>query len=187
MMKFQRMIRYTTLILLALCLVTAAAAETVTGLAGEWVYRDIPDVTVLTLNEDGTAYYAGTDLTWLDEGLDILLTDSEGAVFQLVYAIEGANMVVWLPSVYTRDAETGEAGSIVGTWKVGGDSLSSFVFREDGQFAEDDVFAGNYVIDPENGRITLQYQDGFFKDTVMLYALEGDTLLIEYPWVLTRR
>lgn len=184
-MNLQRMTRFLSILICLVLLAAAGMAET--ALEGEWTYRDNPGVTVLNLEEDGTAVYAGQDLTWADEGEDILLTDAEGAAFRMPYEADGDILTVWLPSLFTRISEIGSEGQILGTWKAVGTSESSYVFTEGGQFLEDGMFTGTYLDDPENGRVTLKYAQGMFEDTLILYSFDGDTLVIAYPWKLIRK
>lgn len=184
-MKFQRMLRAFSAMLLFLFLVSAFAEGS--GLIGEWVYPNDPEVTVLTLKEDGFAFFGGQELTWQDKGDELLLTDGADASFRLVYAPSESGMTFWLPARYTRISQIGFDGEIVGTWAAEGESLSSFVFTEDGRFLEDGVFTGSFVQDSERGRITLKYLQGLFEDTVILYSFDGSALVISYPWILSRK
>ena len=68
----------------AVCLILflfipAAGLAAETALCGEWVFADLPGKTVIRLNEDGSAFYGGQNLTWDDTEEGLLLTDAEGA------------------------------------------------------------------------------------------------------------
>ena len=186
-MKLQRIFRTIAVILLILCFASTSMGASGTELAGEWVYEYSPEVTVLTLREDGSAFYAGTDLTWQITDGAITLTDADNASFNLPYELTDDIMTVWLPAQFSRISEIGADGKILGTWKALGGSGSSFVFTEEKQFLEDGAFTGTYVDDPETGRVTLQYAQGMFEDTMILYSFDGDILVIAYPWKLIRK
>ncbi len=186
-MKGPRLNNVIVLVLVFLCLMILPALAENVDLNGEWVYKDDPETTLMTLNANGTALYAGTDLTWqISEGC-IRLTDAENASFDLPFEMTGDVLTVWLPTQYSRISEIGAAGELLGTWKALGESGSSFIFTQEKRFLEDGVFTGNYVDDPEQGRVTLQYVQGMFADTTILYSFDGDLLAVGYPWKLIRK
>lgn len=176
-------------VLLVFCLMLSFAAgvfaeEAGFSLSGEWVFTDIPENTVMILNDDGSAVYGGQDLLWEDQGDALLLTDEAGESLRILYSRTEKGITVWLPSVFERVSEIGDEGEIIGTWKALGESQSSFVFMEDGRFLEDGVFAGDYTHDAENARITLKYRDPF-ANTDIYYAFADEALVVYYPWSLT--
>ena len=186
-MKVQRLNHILALVLVFLCLMTLPVLAENNDLTGQWVYKDDPETILMTLNEDGTALYAGTDLTWeLTEGA-IRLTDADNASFEMPYELTDDILMVWLPTQYNRISEIGASGELLGTWTALGESKSSFVFTQEKQFLEDGAFTGTYVDDPETGRVTLQYAQGMFEDTMILYSFDGDILVIAYPWKLIRK
>lgn len=171
-----------------LCLMVLPVMAENANLAGEWVYKDTPETTVMTLNADGTALYAGTELTWQEADGAIVLTDAEGAAFSMPCEMTDGILTVWLPTQYSRVSEIGSGEELLGTWKaLGENNGSSFVFTETKQFLEDGVFTGTYVDDPEHGCVTFQYAQGMFADTMILYSFDGDLLVIGYPWKLIRK
>lgn len=173
---------------LALSFAAAVAAESETAsLVGEWVFTDIPENTVMILNEDGSATYGGQELVWEDQGDTLLLTDAAGESLRVLYVRTEKGITVWLPSVFSRISEIGGEGEIIGTWTAPEPSQSSFVFMEDGQFLEDGVFVGTYENDAENARVTLKYND-YFADTEIFYEfLEDGMLAVYYPWSLSQK
>ena len=182
-------IRRFAIMLLTVCLfMTYAAAAPAEGASaspvGEWVFTDIPDRTLMILNEDGTAFYGGQALVWKDMGGSLFLTDEVGGSLQLPYCPSKTGMTVWLPCVYERISQIGGSGEIIGTWKAGGNSQSSFVFTEDGRFLEDGIFSGSYTVDAERAAVILRYQ-GPFADTEIFYAFMDEALVIYYPWALS--
>ena len=177
----------------AVCLILflfipAAGLAAETALCGEWVFADLPGKTVIRLNEDGSAFYGGQNLTWDDTEEGLLLTDAEGASVTLRYALSDSGMVLYLPSAFERISDIGGEGQLVGSWKAGSEtSQSSFVFTEDGRFLEDGVFSGYYFVDNENDYVLLQYGD-LFQDTGIYYWFADDGYLyIAYPWKLARK
>ena len=155
--------------------IPAAGLAAETALCGEWVFADLPGKTVIRLNEDGSAFYGGQNLTWDDTEEGLLLTDAEGASVTLRYALSDSGMVLYLPSAFERISD------------IGGVSESSFVFTEDGHFLEDGVFTGYYFVDNENDYVLLQYGD-LFQDTGIYYWFADDGYLyIAYPWKLARK
>ena len=48
---------------------------------------------------------------------------------------------------------------------------------------EDGVFVGDYFLDGEPGSIRLDYYDDL-PDTILYYTIEGDEMIVEYPWDL---
>lgn len=174
--------------LTAVLLISGLADGPVPALTGEWVFRDLPDNTVIVLNEDGTARYGGQDLVWQDTDSGLLLTDSAGAALTLRYELSETGMTLWLPSVYERISEIGGEGEIIGTWKaVGGVSQSSFVFTEDGQFLEDGVFSGHYTADAGSGFVLLQYSADFQDTGIYCTFTDEGYLYVAYPWKLIRK
>ena len=168
--------------------IPAAGLAADTALCGEWVFADLPGKTVIRLNEDGSAFYGGQNLTWDDTEEGLLLTDAEGASITLRYALSDSGMVLYLPSAFERISDIGGEGQLVGSWKaVSETSQSSFVFTEDGRFLEDGVFSGYYFVDNENDYVLLQYGD-LFQDTGIYYWFADDGYLyIAYPWKLARK
>lgn len=186
-MKAQCLKRMLVLTLVFLCLMTLPVLAENTDLTGKWVYKDDPETILMILNEDGTALYAGTNLTWQLADGAISLTDADNVSFDMPYEMTEDILTVWLPTRYNRISEIGATGELLGTWKAVGESGSSFVFTQEKRFLEDGVFTGNYVDDPEQGRVTLQYVQGMFADTTILYSFDGDLLVVGYPWKLIRK
>lgn len=186
MMK-RRILSAFQLTLLFLLFVSALAEGKETALVGEWVCRDETKITVITLNENGSAVYGGLALSWRNADGALLLTDGTGETIRIIYEETENGLTAWLPTRFTRISEIGKGGEITGTWKADGKSDSSFVFTEDSRFLEDGVFTGSFVQDSESGKITLKYVMGMFEDTVIYYSFDGDAMVISYPWQLVRK
>jgi len=173
--------------LLLFCLLSAAAAEKAEPfpLLGDWAYNHAPETSVLLVREDGTAVYDGRDWAWQADESVLMLTDAEGDVFPIRYAVKDDAVQIYLPAEYTRRDKL-EDGEIWGAWIGDHSELSSFIFEKDGRFMEDNTFVGRYSVDPEAGTFLLQYQPtGTFDDTLCYFNREGDHMTVFYPWTLT--
>lgn len=186
MLNFRKVLRVITAFTMTVCfLLTAVSVCTAESTANaiRWVFAHNPDETVLLMNEDGSGLYFETQVRWSDNGSALLLESDDGQAFELKYEVNGEYITVYLPSMFSRISEIGEDGSIVGTWKAGGTSQSSFVFTEDGKFLEDATFTGSYGFDPQSGTVLLSYIGGF-EDTMIYVSFYEGNLIVEYPWKL---
>lgn len=170
----------TLLILLLLVLLPVVSSFAAVS-AGEWVSPDVPEQAVLTVAEDGTVLYRGIAYEPQIADPVSLLVPREGEGSPLRCMLSDDQMVLFLPTVYSRHEEDQGTG-FPGVWMstAGG---SSFIFTEDGRFLEDGVFTGTFSLDDAEESFTLHYQ-GPFEDTLCYCGLEGDTLTVEYPWKL---
>lgn len=164
------------------------AEEESLSLYGEWCYDYAPEAPVVILEEGGSASFLGTSAHWeakADESL-LLFYDASDRVQAIRYAMSDKGLILYLPVQFTKVSET-ERESVVGTWKAGGTSQSSFVFTQNGRFLEDGVFTGSYSVNEEASQVTLHYTE-YFEDTTFYYSfIDDDTLIIAYPWTFVRK
>lgn len=85
--------------------------------------------------------------------------------------------------VYTPREGYERGDGIVGVWTNTGTDRLFYEFSEKGNFMEDGVFVGDYFLDGESGSIRLDYYDDL-PDTILYYTIEGDEMIVEYPWEL---
>ena len=180
-----RLRRMLFLLILAGCISVAAGclAEEACPLLGDWAFDYEPAVSVLTVKEDGTALWNGTDCTWEDDGTFLLLKDQAGETTPLRYLAEEGRIRIFLSGSYTRTAKDKDE-EIFGAWKKDGSYGSSFIFEKDMRFMEDGTFVGSFVVDDEAGTFTLKYQPEIFEDTTCYFTREGDRMTVEYPWTI---
>ena len=182
----RRMLRKWLCLLLTVgCVFFAAAcgAEESCPLLGDWAFDYEPEVSVLTVNSDGTAVWNGGDYTWEDDGAFLLLTDPRGETVSLRYRAEEDRVQIFLTGTYTRTAKDKDE-EIFGAWKKDGSYGSAFVFEKDMRFMEDGTFVGTFEVDTEAGTFTLKYQPAIFEDTTCYFTWEGDRMTVEYPWTV---
>ena len=175
------------LLMLAGCIFFAAGcgAEEPCRLLGDWAFDYEPAETVLTVREDGSAFWNGEAFTWEDDGTFLLLSKEEGEVLPLRYLAEEDKVRVFLTGTYTRTAKDKDE-EIFGAWKKDGSYGSAFVFEKDMRFMEDGTFVGTFELDEEAGTFTLKYQPDIFEDTTCYFIREGDRMTVEYPWTVVK-
>ena len=154
-------------------------------LCGSWAYIHEPDKTALKLNDDLTAKLDGEKYTYEVKDSHIELTDKSGNTVSYRYLWdEHENQLFFFKqNVYTYKG-TGTPDGIVGLWECPEQNYK-FEFTSEGTFQEDGYFPGYYVVDEEAGSFKLIYNDQFY-DTTCYFTLNGNELLIEYPWPMVR-
>ena len=161
----------------------SAAEEAPCPLLGNWAFNYEPTVSVLVVNEDGTALWKDTEYTWEDDGTFLLLKDKEENELAIRYLAEDDRMLIFLASDYTRTAKDKDE-EIFGAWKMDGSYGSSFIFEKDMRFMEDGAFVGRFTLDEDAGTFTLKYEPSYFEDTTCYFIREGDRMTVEYPWTI---
>lgn len=173
----------TILLIFALTFPLSACAKDAEGeLCGSWAYIHDKEKAAMKIKAD-TLTLDGDSYGYTLEGDFIMLT-RKGETTALRYLVneDGSEMYIYKHSLYTLEGEKGEG--LVGKW-VGENGKWSFTFKDNGEFNEDGYFPGHYSVDSENATFKLMYEDRF-EDTVCYYSLEGDTLTVEYPWLMVK-
>lgn len=179
----------TAMLLILFCLTfeSISSGEAHFPLIGNWAFNYEPETIVLSLREDGSAYYEGQEWTWeWDESVPMLmLVSAERENKPIRYTSDENGVRIYLPGEYVRQDKLVD-DEIWGVWVLENSEMSSFVFEKDGRFMEDGTFVGLYSLDPEARTLLLQYQPaGYFADTLCYYQWDGDHMTLLYPWPLT--
>lgn len=154
------------------------------ALLGKWAYAHDLDKTEAEFKESGAATFEGKKYTYSSDGTYIHFTDSSQDEWKLRYVQNEDKMYVYIQSTYTKDIpEYGEG--IVGVWTCK-EKNWTYEFTDKGTFMEDGALTGHYTVDEEAGTVKLMYEEAL-EDTVFYYQLEGDSLKIEYPWLMQRQ
>ena len=162
---------------------TAACILVISGCGARterWAYNHETDKEILSLDNRGKAVYKGKDYDYTKADGFLNLTDSEGNVMSLRYIQDDKELTLYESSTYRYSGEGSPVG-IVGEWTQSNNW--TFRFSEDGQFAEDDIFYGNYSVDEAASTIKLMYSEPL-QDAILYYHLNGNELTIDYPWTL---
>ncbi len=150
-------------------------------LCGVWAYNHDPETPVLTVNKNGKAVFDGETYAYESDSDFIYLTN-DGETLTMRYELEKDGMNLYEMTVYTFEGD-GTPDGLVGRWV--NDQGWDFEFTAQGTFIEDGYFPGYYTVDEDAQTFKLIYNDHFF-DTVCYYAIEGNTLRVEYPWPMVK-
>lgn len=178
------------LVMILMCLTGCSKSES-------WAYNFDDTKEILRLNSDGTAVYQakifvdGIQKTeerkctsYKKDDSYLTLSGSDGELKMRCETTENG-LVLYEKSTYVYTPREGyERGDgIVGVWTNTGTDRLFYEFSEKGNFMEDGVFVGDYFLDGESGSIRLDYYDDL-PDTILYYTIEGDEMIVEYPWEL---
>lgn len=177
MKKFLLGITAAAILLLAGCGPKADLSAPAQTLCGKWAYIHDETTTVLQLKDDGKAVFHEEKYTWDCDGEFISLTDNKGTATALRYAWDDQDIYLYEQTIYTCQ---GTHDGLIGKWVSEKDHWS-FEFTTNGTFDEDGYFPGHYSVDEAAGTFRLAYNDPF-EDTTCYYQINGDELLVEYPW-----
>ena len=168
------------LLLLAGCGGNAALSPQAQALSGKWAYIHDEETPILWLKDDGTAVFHEKKYTYDCTDTEIVLTvgDKENA---LRYVRDGEDIYLYEKTVYTCE---GTHDGLTGKWVSEKDNWS-FEFTAQGTFDEDGYFPGHYTVNEADGTFKLIYNDPF-EDTVCYYRIDGNELLVEYPWHMVK-
>ena len=170
--------------LLALLLLAGCAEKTdlspeAQKLVGKWAYEYEPETAVLILNQNGSAKFDGKKydrFTYDGEFLELSFKD--GPAQQIRCLTDEKGVLLYRRAEYECD---GTHEGLIGNWKDEKDKWS-FQFTDTNAFFEDGMFPGTFFVDEAAGSIRLKYAGGELEDTVCYYTIEGDTLILDYPW-----
>ena len=151
------------------------------NLVGKWAYSHDPKKAELTIRRDGKAVYGKKAYRFSIDSERITLTDAAGAELSLRYQLNEDGMLLYRQAVYIREEEQ---DGITGLWSCPAENWS-YQFTPQGTFLEDGVFPGYYSVDEEASTFKLMYSS-HFEDTVCYYQLDGNSLLVEYPWQMVK-
>lgn len=168
-------------ILLCLLFAVSGCAKEVN--AESWAYIHEPEVEILRLGDDGKASFKGKAYEYSKDEQFLTLTDDNNQVLKMRCVMKNEKMLLYETTTY-RYAGEGEPDGIMGFWSSEENSWA-YEFTEKGTFLEDGVFPGHYLVDEEEGTIKLMYND-HFEDTYVYYLIDGDQLIIEYPWPMVK-
>ena len=151
-----------------------------------WAYIHDPETEILSLSENGKAEYKGSNYTYTKDDSFISLKSNDGTEMKMRYVPDAKNegaMTLYETKPYFCKGEGGHSG-IVGLW-YDENGRSSYEFTDKGTFKEDNIFFGHYSEDEAEGTIKLMYDEPM-EDTLLYYSLEGDSLIIDYPWPMVK-
>lgn len=145
-------------------------------ICGDWAYIHDRDTTVVSFDKNGKAKYEGKKYTFTCDDTFVYLKNKDGEQ-KLRYVMDGDKMFLYKNTEYKFCGE-GEPDGIIGSWES--TENWKFEFTENGTFLEDGYFPGLYIM-TENSGVKLVYNDQF-EDTLCYYHVDGNTLVLEYPW-----
>lgn len=151
------------------------------GRTEKWAYSHDPLEEVISLSDNGSCTYKGKEYRYTMDGQFINLKAPDGELTSLRYEMSGDTMTLYEESTYSLEGE--DTDSIVGVWKQ--DNGWSYQFTENGEFSEENIFHGHYLLDEKNSCIKLMYDDPI-EDAYLYYVLNGDELTVAYPWPMVR-
>ena len=184
------------ILMIALVLICLTGCSGKDDAVESWAYNFDETKEILRLNADGTAMYMEK---YFEEGIQksrekkytsykkddnyITLTGSDGEL-KLRYETTDSGIQIYEKStyVYTPNEEY-ERNGIIGVWTNVGTDRLYYEFSEGGNFCEDGIFVGNYLFDVGDGAVRLVYYDEV-PDTIMYYEIQGDEMIVEYPWMM---
>lgn len=168
------------ILLLAGCGTGTALSPQAQALCGKWAYIHDDATTVLQLKDNGNAVFHDKTYRFNCDDSFITLTGG-GTTTALRYQWDGDDIYLYEQTTYTcEDTHDG----LVGKWVSEKDHWS-FEFTEQGTFDEDGYFPGHYTVNEAEGTFKLMYNDPF-EDTTCYYHINGDELLVEYPWHMVK-
>ena len=176
MKKFLLGIMAVAVLLFAGCGAQAELSSQAQELCGKWAYIHDEATTVLELKNNGKAEFHEEKYSWNCDDTFLSLT-SGGETLHLRYAWDGEDIYLYEQTTYTCE---GSHDGLIGKWVSEKDNWS-FEFTKNGTFNEDGYFPGHYLVDEAAGTFKLVYNDPF-EDTTCYYRMEGDQVLVEYPW-----
>ena len=153
------------------------------GIFGSWSYIHDKETAIAVFRENGTAEYEEKEYSFEYDSQFIKLKDADGTSIELRYELNNKGMYLYKNTIYTFSGE-GDPKGLIGEWSCP-EKNWTFAFTEEGTFIEDGYFPGTYVVNYENSTFKLAYKD-HFEDTVCYFELEGNQLLIQYPWQMVR-
>ena len=145
----------------------------------EWAYIHEPEVPVLSFYEDGKAVLHGKEYKYVLENDVLTLTDSDGNSQDMRFVPDGDKKLLYERAYYEYTGE-GDPDGLIGYWQEINGNLS-FEFTANGTFREDNISPGYYLVDTENGKIQLIYND-MYEDAFLYYSIDGRVLTVDYPW-----
>lgn len=164
-------------IILSLLSLTGCGSKKIQSLA----YNHEPDKEVLAFYDNGKAVFKGEEYKYSADDTSIIITDKDNSTV-VHCAKDGDKIILYEKTTYKRQVGKTEDG-IVGLWTQG--NGWSYEFTAEGKFSEDTFFYGSYSVDEENHCIKLMYDDPI-EDAYLYYSLEGDELIVDYPWPMVQ-
>lgn len=158
-------------------------SEDVPDICGSWGYIYDKETAVAVFYENGTARYEGKDYSYVNDNQFIWLKDAGGEMICLRYIPDDEGIYLFKSTTYTFSGE-GKPNGLVGEWSCT-EKNWSFTFTNTGTFLEDGYFPGSYTVDSEKSTFSLMYKDDF-EDTTCYFQLDGNQLIIEYPWRMVK-
>ena len=146
-----------------------------------WAYDHEPDKEILAFYQGDRAVFKGEEYTYREDDTSITILDKNQDMV-VHCAKDGNSIILYEKTSYTRNSGDASNG-IVGLWTQ--DNGWSYEFTDEGRFSEDAIFFGRYSVDEKAQCIRLMYDDPI-QDAYLYYSLEGDDLMIDYPWPLVR-
>jgi len=148
---------------------------------GEWSYIH-DDKTVALVLSGKKAEVDGIKCSVNTKGDVLELTGSDGSHYEVSASDTKDRITLYKFTTYEYKGE-GEPDGLIGVWES--KEKWSFEFTKDGTFKEDGYFPGYFTENRDEKTIKLVYNDHFV-DTVCKYSVEGNKLIVEYPWPMVK-
>ncbi len=174
-MKTKRLVGF-FMVLLLVAVMTACGEAVIENkdICKKWGYDSTS--TDLKFTEKGKATFEGVDYSFTIDDTYITLTYKKDQVEKHRYELTKDGLYFYHNMNFKLETDLGEG--IRGVWSCG---ENSFEFTAYDTFLEDGFFTGHYSVNEAEGTIKLMYEHDMI-DTVLYYTLDGDKLLIEYPY-----
>lgn len=154
-------------------------------LDGRWAYIYDDKTTALKITTNGKAVFDGVhyDCEYDDEYIYLKGND---VTQKLRYKKNGDDGIfLYKVTTYKYQSEEPQNG-LVGCWVSVDNERVGYEFTADGYFREDFYIPGYYTVNEDEGTIFCVYND-HYEDTTVYYILDGDKLVIEYPWPMIKK
>lgn len=179
-MKKIKLFAVMTALVVAVLSLTGCSEKITSPIVGEWAYIHDDQTVVLSLSANGKASYKGEKYSYTEDGQYITLSSGKNKL-RLRYELNNDDLYVYEPTTYVYVGNDTPNG-LIGAWQC---AKWSFEFYDDGTFREDGYFPGYYTVSEDGTSFKLMYTD-HFEDTTCYFAINGDELLVEYPWRMVR-
>ncbi|MCQ2494456.1 MAG: hypothetical protein MJ104_07625 [Lachnospiraceae bacterium] len=179
MKSIRRYIALALMMVMCFCMIGCGEKD---AFYGKWAYSHDTEKMIAQFKTGGKVTYKGTEYSYVENN-GVLEMTSANETLNYKYMWDGDVLYIYEPMTYYYQGE-GEADGLVGYW-LAENGRSNYEFTAQGTFREDSYIPGYYSVNEENHSIKCVYNDQYF-DTVIYYTLDGNTLVVEYPWPMVK-
>lgn len=184
-MKKNRLLCVVLVICLTVSMLAGCSKRPEGFLDGKWSYIYDTKTIALKISTNGKAVFDGIKYDCEYDEDYIYLKSKEGTQ-TLRYKKNGEDGIfIYKVTTYRYESDEPHNG-LAGCWVSVDNERVAYEFTEDGYFREDFYIPGFYTVNEDEGTIFCVYND-HYEDTTVYYTLDGDTLVIEYPWPMVKK